>query len=327
MPPARVAQAVELARSPALTEEAYAQLLALAYALVRESRYAEAADLFNALVEKRPRDAAALYGAALAAFNTGRAADAELLAQRAADFALGATHARASTDAQERKMRAADALVLLAVIQAVRGDNDTALKTVERAVALAPENFDAQFALGRARYGANDYAGAARAFRAAVALRPADAQARFFLATALEHAGDDAGALAAYRELTVQQPQAAEGHLGLGVLLVKQDGAAVAEGLQELARTLALNPNLYEAQSTLGRVLLARGRVAEAIEHLRRAAELVPDNPEPHYQLSLAYRRLGRKEDAAAEAVIVQRIHQTRRATGADNKPPGTPQQ
>ena len=111
-------------------------MLALAYALVRESRYAEAAELFGALVEQRPREPAALYGAALATFNTGHAAEAEPLAQRAADFALGAARTTANVDAHERKLRAADALVLLAVVQAVRGDNSAALKTVSQAVAL-----------------------------------------------------------------------------------------------------------------------------------------------------------------------------------------------
>jgi Flp pilus assembly protein TadD len=46
---------------------------------------------------------------------------------------------------------------------------------------------------------------------------------------------------------------------------------------------------------------------------LRRAAELAPSNPEPHYQLALAYRRMGRNEEAAAETAIVERIHQLRR--------------
>src|SRR5436305_786165 len=109
--------------------------------------------------------------------------------------------------ARQRRSRAADALTWLAVVVAVRGDEAGALKLVEQAVRLAPENFDAQFALGRARFGAGDDAGAVAAFRAAVALRPADARARFFLATALERAGDTDGALDAYRELAASQPR------------------------------------------------------------------------------------------------------------------------
>jgi tetratricopeptide (TPR) repeat protein len=306
-------------------EDEFARRVADGYALIAAGRFAEAAAHFRPLVEQRPGHAPALYGAALAAFNAGRAAEAEPLAQRAADAWLAAPR---SPRAGATPLGAADAFVLLAVIQAVRGDEDAALKSARRAASLAPENFDAQFTLGRALYGAGDDADAARAFRAAVALRPEDARARFFLATALERAGDADGALAAYRELAARRPQAAEGHLGAGVLLVKRGGDSAEEGLRELERALEINPDLYEARVTLGRALVARGRAAEAVAHLTRAAALAPDNPEPQYQLSLAYRRLGRKEEAAAASAAVRRIHESRRTTNVNvntNKSPAAP--
>jgi Flp pilus assembly protein TadD len=128
--------------------------------------------------------------------------------------------------------------------------------------------------------------------------------------------------------LAARRPQAAEGHLGAGVLLVKRGGDSAEEGLRELARALEINPDLYEARVTLGRALVARGRAAEAVAHLTRAAALAPDNPEPQYQLSLAYRRLGRKEEAAAASAAVRRIHESRRTTNVNvntNKSPAAP--
>ena len=53
--------------------------------------------------------------------------------------------------------------------------------------------------------------------------------------------------------------------------------------------------------------------------YLRRAAELAPGNPEPHYQLALAYRRLGLKDKASEETAIVKRIHESRRGSRAQN--------
>jgi Flp pilus assembly protein TadD len=319
-----VSQLVARARAGQLDDAGFAEARAVGFELIRAARFEEADALFGALALRRPNDAASLYGAALAAFNTRRAAEAEPLARRAAEALAGGG----------AKEGAADALVLLAVVLAARGDDAGALKAARQAAALAPQNFDAQFTLGRALYGAGDSAGAARAFRAAVALKPVDARAIFFLATTLERAGDDAEALAAYRELARLRPNDAEGHLGLGVLLVKKGGASVEGGLSELVRALEINPNLYEARVTLGRALVARGRAAEAVEHLKRAAALAPDNPEPHYQLSLAYRRLGRKEDAAAESAIVRRIHESRRNVNVNpntnantntNNPPAAP--
>jgi tetratricopeptide (TPR) repeat protein len=210
-------------------------------------------------------------------------------------------------------------LVLLAVIQGARGDDTAALKSVERAVVLAPEHFDAQFTFGRASYGVGNSPAAVKAFRNAVKLRPDDARALFFLATALESAGDTDEALATYRDLVRRQPRAAEGHLGLGVLLIKRGGADAEKGIEELRTAVRIDPNRYEAQVTLGRALLTQKLTAESLEHLKRAAELAPSNPEPHYQLALAYRRLGLNDKAVAETAIVKRIHETRRGEGAQN--------
>jgi Flp pilus assembly protein TadD len=323
-----IAQTIEQLRVEPPTDEAFAQALAIAYGLVADSHFAEAVPLFEALAHSRPHDPAALYGAALATFNAAGAAQAEPLVRRALAVALSDLKSPAGTTAAARapRMRAADALVLLAVVVAVKGDNTEALKAVEQAVALAPDHFDAQLALGRARFGAGDDAGAVRAFRAAVALDPANPSPRFFLATALEHSGDGNSALAAYRELVARHPNVLEGHLGLGVLLVKTGGNGVEEGVAELQRALQINPSSYEARVTLGRTLVARGRAAESVEHLRRAAELAPGNPEPHYQLSLAYRRLGRMADAAAESAVVKSIHESRRLGGARAQSPTTPE-
>jgi tetratricopeptide (TPR) repeat protein len=315
LPEAGVAQLVERARRGSLGADEFAGALSAGYALVAARRFKEAAELFDALVGMKPSDRAALYGAALATFNTGRAGQAEPLARRAAEAALATSNAGRERDA-------ADALVLLAVVLAVRGDGAGALEASARAAALAPDNFDARLTHGRALYGAGDDRAAARAFRAAAALRPGDPRPLFFLASSLERAGDGEGALAAYRELAAAQPRASEGHLGLGALLVKRGGAEAEEGIRALLRAVEIDPELYEARVTLGRALVARGRAAEAVEHLRRAAALAPGNPEPHYQLSLAYRRLGRKDEAAAASALVRRIHESRRS-GA---PPPTPE-
>lgn len=324
--PAEVAAVIEQLRAGAASDGKIAAAARVGYSLLARSRYEDAWAIFSAVLEAAPQDERALYGGALALFNLRQIERAERMARAALDVATKASQASAaataSVDAKaEATRRASDALVLLGVILAVKGDGAGALKAVEQAVALAPESFDAQFALGRARYGAGDPAGAASAFRAAIRLRPADTQARFFLATALEGATDYTGALAAYRELLALRPESAEGHLGLGALLVRLGGDNTEEGTRELQRAIALNGDLYEARITLGRTLLQRGRAQQAIEHLERAAALAPNNPEPHYQLAQAYRRLGRRADADRENEIVKQIHAARRGpTREDNR-------
>jgi tetratricopeptide (TPR) repeat protein len=286
-----------------------------------EQRYGEAYQLFAALLGKWPHEPQALYGAALAAFNLGRPIEAEPLARAASETYRAEVGGKDGTKLirASQPFSGADALVLLAVIQGARGEDTEALKSVERAVALAPEHFDAQFTLGRALYGVGDSVAAVRAFRSALKLRPDDARALFFLATALESAGDTDAALAAYVDLTQRKPTSPQGHLGLGVLLIKRGGSDAEKGIVELRTAVRIDPNQYEAQVTLGRALLTQKLLPESIEHLKRAAELAPLNPEPHYQLALAYRRLGLNDKAVAETAIVKRIHETRRGDGTQN--------
>jgi len=329
VPAAQVVEMVARVRAAAPGDVASLDAVSLGQILLVEQRYSEARELFQALLDKLPREPAALYGAALATFNLGRPAEAEPLARAAAERYLAgvADRATAKSVARDRRLARADALVLVAVILGARGADTEALKSVERAVALAPEDFDAQFTLGRALYTVGDSAAAVRAFRAALALKPDDAQTMFYLATALESAGESDAALGAYRDLVKRKPQAADGHLGWGVLLIKRGGVDVEKGIEELKIAVGIDPNLYEAQVTLGRALLTQKLTRESVEHLRRAAELAPNNPEPHYQLALAYRRLGLDTKAAEESAIVKRIHELRRGAGGQDNSAKRPDQ
>lgn len=311
--PAEVAQAIQRVRA-STTDNVIAEAVAIGRLLLRSGRFSEASQLYNVLDEKKPNDAGILYGLALATFNTGKVTEAELIIRKSIDVAVKERKAQDADGVQ----RAADALVLLGVILAVRGEDAAALKAVQQALSLAPNHFDARLALGRALFGMGDNSGAIQAFQAARVLQPTNGQVLFFLATALERSGDINAALSMYRELIAIKPDSYDGHLGLGVLLLKRGGQEGDEGLKELERALEINPNLYEGRVALGRALVVRGRWNDAVAHLLRAAALAPDNPEPHYQLSIAYRRLGRKEDAAKEAAIVKRIHESRRGKGSN---------
>jgi tetratricopeptide (TPR) repeat protein len=292
-----------------------AEARAVGFELLRAARFAEAVEIFDAIVDGVPIDGLALYGGAVALFNLRRLEEAERVARDAVRISVAATAKPAGSliDIERAKEQAAEALTLLGVILAVKGNSAGALTAVTKAAALAPKNFDAQFALGRALFGTGNPGGAANAFRTAVALRPQDTKARFFLATALETAGDYENALSQYRELVNLDSSNAEGYLGLGVLLVKLGGEKVRDGIEQLSRALALNGDLYEARIAIGRALIQQGRPGEAVEHLQRAIELSPKNPEPHYQLALAYRRLGKTQEAMEQEAIIQKLHAERR--------------
>ena len=307
----RVSNVIGRVRTRPVDSGTLEEAIQLGFDLLRAGNYEEGLSLFTAVIDANRIEHRAIYGRALALFNLGRIADAE----QDARAAIEVSKTRVSL-APQAQYGLADALVLLGVVLAVKSDSAGALAAVREAVAFAPENFDAQFALGRALYGAGDPKNAVLAFRKAIALRPDDGKSRFFLATTLESAGDYDKARTAYLELIALHPENAEGHLGLGVLLVKLETERTDEGIRELLKAISLNGDLYEARVTVGRALIKLGRASEALEHLTRAAQLAPNNPEPHFQLAIAYRRLGKIAEAEAEAAKVREINSSRRRTG-----------
>jgi predicted Zn-dependent protease len=67
------------------------------------------------------------------------------------------------------------------------------------------------------------------------------------------------------------------------------------------------------ARLELGRALLQQGDVAGAIENLEAARKLVPDRDTTYFQLSQAYRRVGRIADAQQALAEYQKLIETNR--------------
>jgi len=66
--------------------------------------------------------------------------------------------------------------------------------------------------------------------------------------------------------------------------------------------SLRMNPGLAEAHAELGSLLLAQGRVSDAIESFRTAVKLLPPHPGFHTKLAAALETSGEAEQAAQEA-------------------------
>ena len=95
----------------------------------------------------------------------------------------------------------------------------------------------------------------------------------------------------------------------LGSLLLVDGGA---EGESFLVRALEIDPRDWRAWLELGTSRLRSGTAADAIDPLERARELQPDSSKTRYNLSLAYRRAGRREEADAEMQEYRRLEEAR---------------
>jgi len=78
--------------------------------------------------------------------------------------------------------------------------------------------------------------------------------------------------------------------------------------MQELDKTLTLNPSHYRANLLRGRLLSLLGRAAEAVPNLQKAASVEPDSREAHLFLADAYAQLGRSADEKSERMRAQKV-------------------
>jgi tetratricopeptide (TPR) repeat protein len=210
----------------------------------------------------------ALYRlAALARVLPGKEAVERLAAQLAAggesprearfDLALGALQQRRYADA-ETVLRGLDsgadpasdgmAREWLAVAQAMRGEAESAVGTLRRALSGPNERAESRYNLGRLLLAQGDAAGARTELRRAVELRPN-------LAAAWLRLGDAERALAATQE----------------------SGATRERALEAYRQALALNPRMTAVYLALGDFWLEDGKRDDALRILRHGAEHAED--------------------------------------------------
>jgi Tfp pilus assembly protein PilF len=82
------------------------------------------------------------------------------------------------------------------------------------------------------------------------------------------------------------------------------------EAIEHFRRAAGIDPGFAEARIGLGKTLVSAGRPQEALAPLEEAIKLQPGNPNAHYQLSFAYRHLGRGAEADKELAVYREAHE-----------------
>jgi tetratricopeptide (TPR) repeat protein len=171
---------------------------------------------------------------------------------------------------------------------------------------------------------------------------PLSVQAHELNAEALESQGKWDEAAAEYNLILKQQPGLAGIHFRLGRIILSKPStqATVEEARNEFQVELKIDPNNAGAEYILGELsrqaqqwddaiehfsraskldanfadaflglgfsLNAAGRYREAIPPLEIGVKMRPANPTGHYQLTVAYGKTGRKQDAEREMALFQ---------------------
>ncbi len=97
------------------------------------------------------------------------------------------------------------------------------------------------------------------------------------------------------------------------------------EAIERFSDATKLDAGLTDAYLGLGMALNSAGRFAEAIAPLKIVETRLPENATVHYQLLMAYMRLGRRQEAAREMTLF-RDASAKAAQEAKRQIQGTPQ-
>ena len=185
---------------------------------------------------------------------------------------------------------------LLGVIHAQQGQNDQALADMDAALAIKPDDAEAQLnranvlkVLGRAEEALEGYA-------RALVLKPGWAQAENNRGTVLQAQGRHEEALAAYGRALASSPNYAEALNNRGSVL--QDLERPAEALESYDRALRGAPNFPAAFNNRGTVLMELKRFADALSCFDRALALRPGDAEIINNRGNALQGLGRYDEA-----------------------------
>ncbi|MGD1156603.1 MAG: tetratricopeptide repeat protein [Terriglobia bacterium] len=184
-----------------------------------------------------------------------------------------------------------------------------------------------------------------RASQQLLHVAPGSYQAHRLYAEALEVQGKTADAIAEYRKVLTMDPRLPGIHYRLGRLMLagEPDSATLDaareefeeelrinptdadseyelgemarqarkwnEAIEHFRRAVKIDPHFPQALIGLGKSLVSAGRAAEAVVPLENAVQLAPADAVAHYQLSFAYLRVGREEDAKKQLALYREAH------------------
>jgi len=148
-------------------------------------------------------------------------------------------------------------------------------------------------------------------YRRALERAPRSPAARLGLADALRAMQRQAEARPEYAAYLDLRPDDPAGHLGAGQ--VAYDLGDDAAATRHADRALALDQHNAEALKLRAAIAVRRGDVPSALVALNQAVALAPYELDSRYTRSLLFFRLGRRDDAAKEQAIVNRLRSEHR--------------
>jgi Flp pilus assembly protein TadD len=221
------------------------------------------------------------------------------------DFARGTSALAGEHDrvynALLSRFPAAEAHRTLGMSLAADGFYLDAIRDLKERVQLDPANPAAHVDLATVYTHAFETSDAIAEYRAAVKLDPNNPRNRAALAISLANAGLAEDALDSFREALRLDPKFATAQSGLAYVLTQQPGR-IDEAIAAYQTALQFDPNLQPAIAGLERARTLKAKAQADLSDQQRKAQSSPGNPQVHFDLGLAEARAG-NVDAAIQSL------------------------
>ena len=186
--------------------------------------------------------------------------------------------------------------------------------TIGEIQTVDPNSYLIEVLLGKYSEIKQVYSDAAEHYKRAIERAPGIPDLYYRYAHALWINGDAQNALSQYKRALELNPYDYRADWEEARALLADDPE---QAIQLATRALELKPNIAEAFTIRGRALLSIGKAKEAVEDLKQADSIQPDDPANHFQLARAYRQLGLMHEAQSENAIYERLDSENRAEKA----------
>ncbi len=192
--------------------------------------------------------------------------------------------------------------------------NKEAIPVFNRLAQTSRQKSEALFYAAQGFMLLGDYERAAKEFKQVLILSPKTPKANYFIGQSFIRLNKLAEAEAAFsRELELSPADAlSKYHLALTLIERKIETGKAVTLLEE---AINLRPDYADALYQLGKIYLEKGETAKAVEKLESAVLSDAGKDYIHYQLSIAYRKMSRREDADRELKIYQKLKKDERKT------------
>ena len=198
-----------------------------------------------------------------------------------------------------------EALRHLALARMRSGDAAKAVTAARHLYSMQPEDPDTIYLLGAALANHLEWHDARPIMEKLVSVRD-DATAHVMLGMTLLNDGDMEAASQQIERALQQDPKEIEAHYYKGVI-ARQRGD-LSGAINEMEFVVGHNPQHALAQVELGTLALQTGNLDRARQAFEQAVVLSPEVPENHYQLALAYSRLGLQDKARVQMAEFQKL-------------------